>query len=217
MMCSEKGWHGGEEHLRSLADEYRRAGHDARIVARRGHEFERRMRVLGFTVYTYPGRWRTPLTLWRLRRAIREFEPDVLHANDGHAVTAMGLATLGMRRRPVRLAVRHLDYPICSPQRYKSWCDGIACVSRDALEACRRSGLDPERLHFIPNGVDPAPLLAADGTTVRRELIKAIASCLRRCPKSSGASPASVSPWWVMEINAKRSNVRSASSGSNGS
>jgi glycosyltransferase involved in cell wall biosynthesis len=46
--------------------------------------------------------------------------------------------------------------------------DAIICVSREELDHALRLGIDPARLHLVPNGVDPLP--AIDRCVVRRTL-----------------------------------------------
>jgi glycosyltransferase involved in cell wall biosynthesis len=46
--------------------------------------------------------------------------------------------------------------------------DAIICVSREELDHALRLGVDPARLHLVPNGIDPLP--AVERSVVRRRL-----------------------------------------------
>ncbi|MCC7261182.1 MAG: glycosyltransferase family 4 protein [Candidatus Latescibacteria bacterium] len=70
--------------------------------------------------------------------------------------------TRGLRRSAVKkVAIAHGD-DVVSPfpgyaslvRRALAGLDGVAAVSRATGAACRERGLDPQRLHLIPNGID---------------------------------------------------------------
>ena len=54
LINNDKGWGGGQEFLRDLAEELRPSGFDTRFVVRAGSPSERLFGELGFTVYPMP-------------------------------------------------------------------------------------------------------------------------------------------------------------------
>ena len=54
LVNNDKGWGGGQEHLRDLAGELRTLGVDVRFVVRAGSPSQERFGALGFTVYPVP-------------------------------------------------------------------------------------------------------------------------------------------------------------------
>ena len=111
-------------------------------------------RPRGFETFTFAGNGRNPGALWRIRRYLRGLRPDVLHCNDPHALTGVGLAAVGLGI-PARIAARRTSFPIRSPLPYRWLCDRVACVSREAARLCRDGGIPDAMLRVVHDGVDP--------------------------------------------------------------
>jgi glycosyltransferase involved in cell wall biosynthesis len=169
LVCTQRLWHGGEEQAWLLADGLRRRGHDCKILARHGSPFARRLAAGEFEVVEFSGRGRSPRGLWQIRRALLQWRPDVLHLNDPHALTAGGLAALGLSI-PLRVAARRVDFPLNSPTRYRYLSDVVVCVSQAVRQICLRAGLDPHRLHVVADGVEPARMHQGSAARGRRSL-----------------------------------------------
>ena len=122
------------------------------------------MKSNGFDVYEFPLRGRTPKGLWCNRGYLKELQPDVLHANDPHALTAAGMAGLGLAI-PLRVASRRVDFPVRSKFRYRQFADGVICVSNAVADVCVRSGIRADRLTVVHDGVEPA--FASSGSRQR--------------------------------------------------
>lgn len=154
LVSTQATWHGGEAQAALLASGLRDRGHRCVLLARHHGEFANRMKGQGFEVHTFARRGRSPRALWSLRQLLKTLRPDVLHANDAHALTASGVAGLGLSI-PVRVAARRVDFPLRSPSRYRKFSDGLVCVSNTVARICRDSGISAEALHVVHDGVDP--------------------------------------------------------------
>jgi glycosyltransferase involved in cell wall biosynthesis len=161
VVSTQKDWYGGEEAAYLLSQGLRRHGHRVHVLARRNGRFARRMNDEGFSVAEFAGNGQNPLALWQIRRCLRRLRPDVLHYNDPHAVTAAGLASVGLKI-PVRVAVRHVAWPIRSPRRFLAFCDRIICVSHAVADVCRAGKFPPEMLRVVFLAGDPERVLAGD-------------------------------------------------------
>jgi glycosyltransferase involved in cell wall biosynthesis len=117
--------------------------------------------------YPLPDLGRSPAALARtvvaLARAVRSFDPDLIHAHNPKiaAVTAVA-RRFSKPRRPTPLVATHHGVPPTEARRAARairLADRVVCVS-DALRAeVLASGADPGRAIVIPNGVSrPAPL-----------------------------------------------------------
>ncbi len=126
---TQRDWNGGEEQARLLLSGLRARGCRCVVLARRDGRFVDRMAAEGFETFTFAGNGRNPGALWRIRRYLRGLRPDVLHCNDPHALTGVGLAAVGLGI-PARIAARRTSFPIRSPLPYRWLCDRVACVSR---------------------------------------------------------------------------------------
>lgn len=154
LASTQAKWHGGEKQAALLAEGLTRIGHRCSILARAEGEFSRRMQAAGYEVHTFSGSGRSVSACMHIRRALKTLRPDVLHANDAHALTATGVAGVGLDI-PLRVAARRVDFPIRSRFRYRYLAHGLICVSRAVASVCRASGLPADHLHVVHDGVEP--------------------------------------------------------------
>ncbi len=154
LASTQREWHGGEEQARLLLSGLRRRGWRCVVLGRRDGRFADRMAAEGFETFTFGGNGRSPTELWRIRRCLRRLQPDVLHYNDAHAVSGVGLAAAGL---PIaaRVAARRTSFPIHAPRLYRWLCDRVACVSRPVAQVCRQCGIPDAMLRVVHDGVDP--------------------------------------------------------------
>jgi len=168
-ISTQRGWHGGEEQLRLLAEGVRQAGHSCRLVVRRGGQFAQRMQAAGHDVVELPGTLRGPLALWRLRRELRSYRPDIAHANDPHSVTAIRWASWEIPNLG-HVASRRVLFPMRYPRKYLAWCDRVVCVSHAIAEVCRQHGLPEDMLRVVHSGIEPARCAVGDAARGRASL-----------------------------------------------
>ena len=107
-----------------------------------------------FEVHPIPRRVRSPRAILQIRRTLRSIQPDVLHANDAHALTASGVAALGLSI-PLRVAARRVDFPLRSARKYQWFADGLICVSTEVSRICEQSGIPHDRMEVVHDGVEP--------------------------------------------------------------
>jgi glycosyltransferase involved in cell wall biosynthesis len=169
IVSTEAQWHGGEEQARLLADGLRQRGHRVAIFARRGGALAQRMAGEGHAVFHFGGSGRNPAALWHIRRGLRQLRPDVLHANDAHALSAAGLASLGLAV-PGRVASRRVVFPIRLAIRYRTFCERLICVSRRVGEVCLQCGIPSRLIRVVHDGVDPERIASGDRARGRRAL-----------------------------------------------
>jgi glycosyltransferase involved in cell wall biosynthesis len=105
----------------------------------------------------------------RLAAALRRFGPTLVQSFLFHANLAARLAApWAGRPRPkviggIRVAERRRRWHLTLDRWTSRLVEGEVCVSRGVLAFSRDVGrLDPSRLTVIPNGIDPAPIDAAD-------------------------------------------------------
>ena len=153
-ISTEPGWQGGEQQAFYLAQGLRQRGHRSVIVARKDGAFAKRMHQQYFQVHTFRRRGRGPDALWAIRRLVRALRPDILHAHDGHALSAAGIATLGLSR-PLCIVSRRVVFPIRSPAKYCHLADGVIAISGAVMNACRTAGIPDGMLRLVHSGVDP--------------------------------------------------------------
>jgi len=169
VVSTERGWHGGEEQASLLVRGLRSRGHRCFVLARHRGTFARRMADEGFPVSTFAGNGRSPSAIFRIRQHLGRIKPQVVHANDGHALTSAGLASLGLRV-PARIASRRVDFPIRSAVRFRCLCDRIICISHAVARVCGQGTITRERIAVVHSGVDPQRVASGDRVRGRGSL-----------------------------------------------
>ena len=168
LASSQHGWHGGEEQARLLAHGLRDRGHEVHLFARRGEAFAERMSAENFPVVELSGRGRSLRSILQARQAIRRLRPDVLHANDSHALTCLIFAGLGLNV-PARIASRRVIYPIRTPAKFRFFADRVVCVANATVEVCRAASIPKEQLALVFSGVDPSRIETDQDRRIRNQ------------------------------------------------
>lgn len=169
LVSTAADWGGGEDQALLLARGLRERGHRCVLLARRGSVLGQRMSAESFEVHGFPGRGRNPKAWHAIRHALRRMRPDILHANDAHALWAGGLAAVGLAIR-LRVAARRVAFPLRSGLPYRMLAQAVVCVSQAAADQCRKAGLPADRLRVVHDGVDPARILSGDRRRGRQSL-----------------------------------------------
>jgi glycosyltransferase involved in cell wall biosynthesis len=153
---TERGWRGGERQAYWLAAELARRGHLSTIAARRNHPLAQRAREAGIPVVNCSPRFEgDPLRAYRIRRAIRRFGFDIVHAHTGHDVTLGALAIAGTRARLV--IARRVDFKLRDNPgtRWKySRAAAVIAISHAVADVLAASGVERWRVAVVPDGVD---------------------------------------------------------------
>ena len=153
---TERGWRGGQRQVLWLAAGMQAAGHRAIVVARRGDELARRAAGAGLDVIPCAPRGELDLwSAWLLRREIVRHRADIVHAHTAHAAALAALARTGTIAKVV--VARRVDFPLrrnLGTRLKYDRADAVIAISRDVADVARASGIDPRRLHVVPDGVD---------------------------------------------------------------
>ncbi len=176
MVDSETTWRGGENQAWLLARGLRRRGHRVGFVAPPGSAILARLAGVDVERVAIALRGAVdPLAAWRLRRAIRAGGWDVVHAHASHAHTWMALACAGMRRPPLRVVSRRVDFPVSTrgggAWKYRRGADLFLAISSAVERELLAGGVDGGRIRRVPSGVDAQRAARRrDRASVRREL-----------------------------------------------
>lgn len=114
--------------------------------------------------------WYEPVGMTELVRALRTTQPDILHTHSPRDYYVGALATVGTPIRNVgtrhqlhRINVRALKWPFL--RRFRA----MIAVSDAVREGLLASGIPPERLVTVPNGISMPEIVESPGA-LRREL-----------------------------------------------
>jgi glycosyltransferase involved in cell wall biosynthesis len=102
-------------------------------------------------------KWQLPIGIWRLRKALAAFKPDVVQSFLFHADVLTRLAGGASTWRSF------LGFRVADPTRWRQRCErwaarratAVVCVSEAVSEYARdEAGIHPEKLVVIPNAID---------------------------------------------------------------
>lgn len=153
LASTQKGWGGGEVYLSTLGQHLRERGFEVEFAVRAGSMMDEYVQSNDYVSFAISGRGCSPLALLRLRRWIQKRQPAVIHCNDSHSLTSMGLACVGLPFSRT-VAMRHTVFPIRSPQKYRRLCDSVVCVSHSVADTCESQGIPHNMLRVIHSGID---------------------------------------------------------------
>jgi L-malate glycosyltransferase len=153
---TERGWRGGERQTLWLAADLARRGYGSVIAARPKEPLSLRAREAGIQcIDCAPASELDLRAAWRVRRAIRANGVNLVHAHTAHAVALAALATVRLDV-PVIVA-RRVDFRLRDNAGTR-WKYGRAAafiaVSTAVARILGESGIAPNRIHVVPDGVD---------------------------------------------------------------
>jgi|GEM_PF-384830 len=154
LASTQADWGGGERLLWSMRTALLARGHDVSWIVRRSEPLHRLVLEAGDAVVATPERRGVnPRQWWEVRCGLRQWAPDVLLMNDSHAIMLGGSAALAAAPvRPMRLAMRHVIFPVRSALKLRTMADAILCVSEAARQGVLSAGLPLERTAVIYGG-----------------------------------------------------------------
>ncbi len=172
LVSTQAHWGGGEALLASIATYWVQAGHSVSCIVRQAGEVEQHALASGATVlHTMRGRGSNLADWWSIRRALREWSPDVIILNDSHAVPLVGSAALFCRSpRPLRLAYKHTVFPLHSALKYRLLCDKLVCVSQAAEQVVLSAGVPRRHTTVVHGGCVPIDSDPTARAQIRAEL-----------------------------------------------
>jgi glycosyltransferase involved in cell wall biosynthesis len=168
-LAAGRDWRGGERQLLLLADGQRALGLEPLVVAGRASALLRHARRVGLAAaaVTMRGTWDVAAAR-RLRRLLRTWRPDVVHAHDAraHAVALIALVGRGVPLVVTRRTAAAV--PVGARLRYGARVTRFLVPTAAARIAVLRAGVAPGRVEVVPPGVPrPAATTPRDWRTER--------------------------------------------------
>ena len=155
----EREWRGGQSQALLTLGGLRERGHEAELLAARDSPLANRALETGITVHQVP---RFGLRGWAalaMRGLIARRRFELVHLNEPHALTAAWLA--GTHREVPLLLSRRIGFALrksaVSRARYRA-VERFVSNSKDVAQSLIDSGIAPERISIVNEGVEIFPL-----------------------------------------------------------
>jgi glycosyltransferase involved in cell wall biosynthesis len=168
-------WRGGQNQVLVTVLGLRAIGHRTMLVAHPGGELRRRAEEGLELLPLAPVTEMDLSAAWRLSRAIKQLQPDIIHAHDPHAVamSALALSMSTQLKKPPLVASRRVDFHLrgSSLSRWKyRQVDMFICASEAIRKMLLGDGVPPQRAVTVHEGIDLARVAAAPPAPLHEEL-----------------------------------------------
>jgi glycosyltransferase involved in cell wall biosynthesis len=166
----ETEWRGGQSQMLLLLQGLYERGHAAELIAAEESVLAQRAHAAGIYVHLVSrGSLRLPAAA-KIREAMKSGRIELVHANEGHALTAAWLA--GAHRRVPVLASRRIGFPLrknwISAARYKVLGKFIA-NSQHVAQTLIDSGFAVQRIAIVNEGVEIPKLIGTRERQLARD------------------------------------------------
>lgn len=155
----ETEWRGGQNQALLLLRGLHARGHAAELLAVEGSALGQRAAGCGVRVHTVPARFPTIQAYRTLRRILAARLPEVVHANEPHALTAAWLA--GAAARTSLVISRRVGYPLTKGRLAKARYHAarrIIANSQWVAEQAAACGIPRKKISVIYEGTEIPPL-----------------------------------------------------------
>ncbi len=154
----EREWRGGQNQALLLLKGLHARGHAAELMALESSPLAERARDCGVTVHTVAARHSTLQAFLLLQRIFAQGVPEIVHANEPHALTAAWLAKA--QKRTSLVISRRVGYPLSrfwlAKARYRA-ARRIIANSQWVAGKVAACGIPPEQIAVIYEGAEIPP------------------------------------------------------------
>src|SRR4051794_18866043 len=168
-------WRGGQNQVLLTVLGMRAMGHRAMLVAHPAGELRQRAKEGLELVPLTPKTEMDLSAAWRLSRAIKRLQPDIIHAHDPHgvAMAALALSMSTQLAKPPLVAARRVDFHLrgnaLSRWKYRQ-VDCFICASEAVRKMLIADGVPARRVVTVHEGIDLDRIDAAPPANLHGEL-----------------------------------------------
>ncbi len=176
-VSTEWNYRGGEQQVLLLVQGIRKEGHEADLFCQPDSGLYGRAREerLG----PHPLRMRGEVDViaaWKIARKISQEQYDIVHSHTPHALSLAAMASLFLKRKPLRLVTRRVQFSIfrhnflgLNHYKYRKGVDHIIAISKGVKKQLLEDGIQADMLSVVHSGIDPNRFCGASGTHLLEE------------------------------------------------
>jgi glycosyltransferase involved in cell wall biosynthesis len=167
-------WRGGQNQVLLTVLGFRAMGHRAVLVAHGEGELHRRAREGPDLIALAPRNEVDLSAAWKLSRLIRQWQPEIVHAHDPHAVAMAGLALSfsAPEPRPRLVASRRVDFHL-QKHSFSRWkyrqVDLFVAASGAIRDVLVQDGIPARQIVVVHDGIDVAKIDRLPALDIRAE------------------------------------------------
>ena len=110
---TELTWRGGEQQVLYLMSGLKQRGYQCHLICQPGGGLYPRALEAGVTALPVSMRGELDfIAAWKIARKIRQEEYDIVHSHTSHAHSLAMWASLLVKKRPIRIVTRRIDFSI---------------------------------------------------------------------------------------------------------
>lgn len=152
---SSTGWGGQENRTMNELISMRERGHEMAVLSRPGARILERAKEAGFQTFAVNMRSAMDFpAIFKLRRVMNTFHPDVVNTHSGRDTQLAGMAARSLIGRPLIVRTRHLALPITSKFSYSILPDHVVTVSKYVESYLVKAGVPSNQVSTVSTGVD---------------------------------------------------------------
>ncbi len=155
---SGRDWRGGQRQVLLLATGLTRLEHESLILAPTDSPLLSRARAGGLDAKPVSARgdWDL-LAALDVRRRIKEFSADIVHAHDARSHAVALVALMGLKQPPLVVTRRVSFIPKSVRVKYGNRVARFIAVSAAVKHVMAHGGIDPQRITVVHSGVEQPP------------------------------------------------------------
>jgi L-malate glycosyltransferase len=172
---TERTWRGGEQQTLNLLAGLSERQIASHLICQAGSPMEKRAVSAGMDVFPMPMRGEIdPAACFQIRKLIREFNYNIIHAHTSHAHTLAFLASINTG--VIRLVTRRVDFTIFRSRflrfngiKYRYMADYYVAISKKIKEVMVADGIAADRIFVVHSGIDIARFSGVTGDSLISE------------------------------------------------
>jgi Glycosyltransferase len=159
---TELTWRGGEQQALYLMEGLNQRGQISHLICRPNSAVYERARQKNIVIF--PVRMKGEFDLsaaFKIARKIKEEKYDIVHSHTSHAHSLVMWASLLLRKKPVRIVSRRVDFSIfrhnffgMNRYKYTKGADHIIAVAHKVKDVLIQDGIPSEKVSVVHSGSD---------------------------------------------------------------